>query len=369
MTKNSKKINEKILTVNDVENEFGGFKNDKERIKYMSRAYKNMSIAKAFSIFYGIDIDNSLKHDKTVNSVNTIEIGNIYVGTVKEFTKDLLSFEIPGVKEELIAKDNFSSCFYAVEAYLERHNNKLLFEVREKRDNKYIVSVVQGYYRAWVDKINKAIENKTPISVHIDDLVKGGYICHTDIKELSDLTGRNYTHSVFIPGSQIVLNIEKDFEKWLDEDVMVIPQKFMDFKTVGYGDAQLIEKSLVSSRKLVLQNIGMKNMYDIYTTDMNKKKLAESNANVHIEETIFEGTVTGIINSAKKTGVFVELNDKYITGLMPCDSTELLNYKPGDTVNVKIAEYEIQDGKEPFVMNKKGTSVYKCNVRPIFKSC
>lgn len=365
---NNRKNQTNLLTVNDVENEFcGQFKNDKERIKYVSRAYKNMSIAKAFSVFYGVDIDNNIKHDKTVNTVNTIEMGKVYVGTVKEFTKDVLTFEIPGVKEELIAKDNFSSCFDAVEAYLAKHNNKMLFEVREKRDNKYIVSVINGYYKAWVEKINKAIENKTSIQVHIDELVKGGYICHTEIKELFELTGRKYTHSVFIPGSQIVLNIEKDFEKWIDDDVQVIPQKFMDFKTVGYGDNQLIEKSLVSSRKLVLQIAGMKNMYDIYTADMNKRKLAESNANVHIEPTVFDGTVTGIINSAKKTGVFIELNDKYITGLMPCDSIELLNYKPGDAISVKIKEYEIQDGKEPFTMNKKGTSIYKCNVRPIFE--
>ena len=356
----------KLLTAADLADPFGGFKTEKDRIKYMSQAYKNVNLAKAFGIFYGMEVDNSLKTNKSIDTVNITKVGEVYSGTVKEFTKTTLTFDIPGVKEEIVAKDNFASCIDEVNAYLATHNNKLLFEVREKKDNKFIVSVIQGYYRVWTDKINKAIENKNGITVHIDELVKGGYVCHCDIKELNDLTGRKYTHSVFIPGSQIVLNIERDFERWIGEDVTVVPQKFMDFKTIGYGANQLVEKSLVSSRKLVLQIMGMKNMYEIYNEAMTKIKLAEASANVKIEPTVFEGTVTGIINSAKKTGIFVELDGKYITGLMPVDSNDLFAYKPGDPIKVTIAEFEVQEGKDPFTLNKKGTSILKCNVRPVF---
>ena len=365
MTKN--KNFEKLLTANECEGTFGMFRNDRDRLKYMSKAYKNMSIAKAFGIYYGLEVDNALKANKAINTVNVIEVGKIYSGTVKQFDKNLLTFEIPGVKEEIVSKDNLWNCVDSVNAYLATHNNKLLFEVREKKDNKYYVSVIQGYYRAWADKINKAIENKNGISVHIDELVKGGYVCHTYINELIELTGKTYTHSVFIPGSQIVLNIERDFEKWIGEDVIVVPQKFMDFKTIGFGANQLIEKSLVSSRKLVLQILGMKNMYEIYNDAQTKAKLAEANPNVSVEPVVFEGTVTGIINSGKKTGIFVELNDKYITGLMPIEECDLLNYKTGDPINVRIKEFEVQEGKEPFVLNKRGTSLIKCNVRPVFE--
>ena len=58
-----------------------------------------------------------------------------------------------------------------------------------------------------------AIKREEGIQVHIDALVQGGYACHTNIVPLCELTGRNYTQSVFIPGSLIVLNIERDFEK------------------------------------------------------------------------------------------------------------------------------------------------------------
>ena len=52
---------------------------------------------------------------------------------------------------------------------------------------------------------------------------------------------------------------------------------------------------------------------------------------------------------------------------MPTNSLDLANYKPGDKINVRISEFEVQEGKEPFVLNKKGTSILKCNVRPVFE--
>lgn len=355
------------ITFEDLKDPFAApFKNDKERIKYMSRLYKNKGVAESFADFYNMDISNAVLKNNDINIVTNIEVGKVYCGEVKEFTKTTLSLSMPGVKEEIVAKDNFATCIDEVNYYLTTHNNKLLFEVREKRDNKYIVSVTQGFYRAWVDKINRTIEEKNAIKVHIDELVRGGYVCHTNIDELKALTGKNYTHLVFVPGSQIVLNIERDFEKWVGEDVLVVPQKFTDYVDFKAGVSGPMQRSLVSSRKLVLQTIGMRNMYDIYTDVMMKQKLASSNATVAITPTVFGGTVTGIINSAKKTGIFVELNDKYITGLMPVDSADIVNYRPGDQIQVTISEFEVQEGKEPFVTNKKGTVIHKCNVRPVF---
>jgi len=357
----------KLLKYADIEGDiFSGFKNDRERIKYIKKAYGHMSIAKAFAVYYGEDISQETKNSPIVNNVINIELGHVYVGNVDTFNKTNIVFTIPGVKEELVSNENFTTCYDDIQSYLATHDNKLAFEVREKRDNKYIVSVIQGYYKIWSNKIMKNIERQQPIHVHIDELVKGGYICHTGIDELNSLTGRNYTHSVFIPGSHIVLNIEHDFEKWIGEDVDIIPQKFVDFKTIGYGASKMVEKSLVGSRKLVLQNEGNKNLYDIYNETMLKNKLIESGKNVNIEDIIYNGTITGIINSSKKTGAFVELDDKYITGLMPVDSFDILDYKAGDHVKVKIKEFEIQEGKEAFIVNKKGNLI-KCNTRPVFE--
>ena len=357
--------NNKLIVASDFEGDiFAGFKNDRERLKYMKQAYGKMGIAKSFAIFYGLELTTEIKQSQQVNRVTSINIGETYVGEVKEITKQGIVFAIPGVKEELICKENFNDCMVNIQNYLLTHDNKLAFEVREKKDSKYYVSVINAYYKVWQNNINKAIQNETTIDVHIDNLVingsgKGGYVCHTDIEPLNTLTGRNYTHSVFIPGSHIVLNIERDFERWIGETVSIIPQKMVEFfKNARTGE---VENSVVGSRKRVLQIKGMQYMYDIYQRFLLSQK---EGAKVTLES--FTGTVTGIINSDKKTGIFVELNDKFITGLATIDAVDLVDYKPGDQVTVKVKEFEIQEGKEPFVMNKKN-KIVKCNIRPVFE--
>ena len=259
----------------------------------------------------------------------------------------------------MIAKDNFGDCYDNVENYLLTHNNELMFTVREKKNGKYYVSVIDAYYKAWKQDIEKAIQNEDGIMVHIEKLVTGGYICKTDIWTINELTGKKYTNSVFIPGSHIVLNIERDFSSWVDKDVNIVPQKFVEYrKDYRTGEVDL---SLVGSRKRVLQIQGMVAMYDIY----NRAQLGKID-NVKYTPEVFNGIVTGVINSNKKTGVFIELPEHNITGLMPVNSSDLVNYRPGQDINVYISEFEIQEGKEPFVINKKTNRVLKCNVRPVF---
>lgn len=356
----------KLLTFADIEGKdgFPMFKNDKERIKYISEAYKRMNIAQAFDIFYNLslDKDTTKKFSKAMDTVENIVIGNVYQGTVYEFKKNLLTFTLPGVKEEIICKDNFNACMNYVEAYLMNHDNKLLFEVREKKNNKYYVSVISAYYRAWVQNVNNYIKTNTPVNVHIDELVRGGYMCHLSIDTLCELTGQNYTHLAFIPGSQIVLNIEHDFNRWVGQDVNIIPQNFVDYvdyyKNFKTGEVQ---KSLVGSRKKLLNFNGMNNMAMLYS----KWQLINS-GNVKSTDIEFDGIVTGVINSRDITGVFIELSGQYITGLLPIDAMDLLDYKTGDTVHVKIDRFDVHDGQEPFIYNKNG-KVVKSNTRVVFK--
>lgn len=357
----SKQIRQSI-TFNDLENDiFSKFSNDKLRIKKISNDYKNTNLVNAFKLYYGLEeLDQTLFKNTSVNNVVTLELGKVYNGNVESFTDKGIYFTIPGVKDEIICKENFNDVISNVNNYLLEHDNKLLFEVREKKNNTYIVSVIGGYYKKWTDSIQDAINTNKGINVHIDELVRGGYMCHTVIDTLFNLTGRNYTHSVFIPGSHIVLNIESDFDQWVGQDVVIVPQKFVDFKT-NYHTGE-VEKSLVGSRKKVLQILGIKNLYDIY----NKYILAQKNETVSFNN-VFDGTVTGIINSQKKTGIFVELNDQYITGLVPMEVMDLIDYKPGDLVKVKISEFEQKEGVDPFVINERTRTIKICNVRPVFE--
>jgi ribosomal protein S1 len=351
-----KNTKERLLTAKDFEDVFSGFTSERERLAYMKKAYKNMSIAESFAKFYGIELNGT--SNKEVNNVTTIECGQCYWGTVNSISKNGITFLIPGVKEELVSKENFSDCMDHVQNYLLNHDNKLRFEVREKKHGVYYVSVINGYYKLWVENVERMAKKFEPIDVHIDSLTKGGYLCHTVITTLKELTGKDFTSSVFIPGSNIVLNIERDFERWIGEDIQIIPQKIVKFKQTGDG----VENSLIGSRKLLLQQIGNQNLYNIF----NRAKLLALNANSSANKEVFDGTVTGIINSNKKTGIFVELNGLYITGLMPIDSSELLDFKPGDQIKVKVKEFEVQDGKEPFVLNKSNKVTFS-NTRCVFE--
>ena len=357
MSKNNKKIRKGLIKAINLDDPFEcPFKNDKERIRYMKDNYGHLSLAEQFAVFYGEEVSNTVKKNKRINNPVNIEIGSSYKGIVTEISKNGIVFDVAGVKEEVISKENFSDCIDAVQNYLLNHENELLFTVTEKKDNKYYVSVLEGYYRSWQKQIEKAIEQRAAINVHIDSLVRGGYMCHTDIWPISELTGKTYTSAVFIPGSNIVLNIENDFERWLGKDVQAVPQKFTKFRSFG----RPTENSLMASRKMVLKILGMKNMYEIYT----RAKLGERPDVKYVPE-VFTGKVTGIINSNKKTGIFIEIEDKYITGLMPVDEANLLNYKPGDTVQVYIQEFECIEGKEPFFIDRKNI-IKACNLRPVF---
>ena len=357
MSKNNKKIGKGLIKAINLDDPFEcPFKNDKERIRYMKDNYGHLSLAEQFAVFYGEEVNNTVKKNKRINNPVNIEIGGSYKGIVTEISKNGIVFDVAGVKEEVISKENFSDCMDAVQNYLLNHENELLFTVTEKKDNKYYVSVLEGYYRSWQKQIEKAIEQRAAINVHIDSLVRGGYMCHTDIWTISELTGKTYTSAVFIPGSNIVLNIENDFERWLGKDVQAVPQKFTKFRSFG----RPTENSLMASRKMVLKILGMKNMYEIYT----RAKLGERPDVKYVPE-VFTGKVTGIINSNKKTGIFIEIEDKYITGLMPVEEANLLNYKPGDTVQVYIQEFECIEGKEPFFIDRKNI-IKACNLRPVF---
>lgn len=357
-----------LLTNADFTSTFGPFRNDRDRIKYMSKAYKKMNLAKAFAVFYGMELPETLTKNYNINRVVEIELGGTYTGTVLNFDEDELTLTIPGVKEEIISLDNFNNCKDAVDNYLLTHNNQLLFEVREKRNGKYYVSVLNAYYNSWRSRIETAITRKEAIDVHIDSLTTGGYLCHTTINDLYALTGKEYTSSVFIPGSNIVLNIERDFERWIGETVTVIPQRLG--KTVvqqptseeGYRGPRIVEDSIICSRKAALQIKGMVNIHEIYQ----RYAMGQKEGITYVPET-FTGTITGVINSNKKVGFFVEIDGKYITGLAPTEASNLLNYKPGDKVTIRIKEFEVQEGREPFEYNRKNSTIKHCNVRPVFE--
>ena len=167
-----KKNSEKLITAKDGDNVFPSFKSEKERIKYMSRAYANMSLAKSMSVYYGTPISNEVKSNHSINTVINLELGEIYCGTVKEFNERYMSFDIPGVKDEIISKEPLWQSYQNIQNFLLSHDNKLLFEVRQKENGKFIVSVINAYYRRWNERITKAANGDEYINDSADNIAE-----------------------------------------------------------------------------------------------------------------------------------------------------------------------------------------------------
>lgn len=357
----AKSSKSKVLTNKQLnsEQEFPYFSNEHDRLKYMKENYGNMSLDKAFSVYYNETLTSDQKKMfKSVANVVTLEVGKIVQATVTKMDKNGIEFEIPGVKEEIISKENLMDIEDALSVYLLRHNNKLSIEVRDFKHGSWRVSVLNAYYRIWKDAVNNAIKNEEGLQVHINELTRGGYICETPIWTLQELTGKEYMSTVFIPGSQIVLNVEKDFEQWIGQDVVVVPQNFGKFKRATGAP---IEDSIIASRKRCLQKIGISNLYDLYQKYLLVQKFKKDDE----PAMRFNAKVTGIINSNNKTGIFCEIEDKFIVGMIPCTEDELLNYVPGEQITVEIGKFEVGEDKEPFLI--KNNKIQKCYTKPIFK--
>ena len=88
------------------ENIFDGYSKESKRIRSLSAKYKNDSIADAFAQEYGLKIDTKEAHSL---DVVVLELGKVYSGTVKEITKRGITFEIPGLKDEIVCKENLSN--------------------------------------------------------------------------------------------------------------------------------------------------------------------------------------------------------------------------------------------------------------------
>lgn len=357
--KNTKK-EDKLITNSQNNDIFPKFTSERDRISYVSQNYKDMSISDAFARYY--NVKKSKDVNPAFNNVITMEIGQVYLGNIKNLEKGDITFELPGVNEEIICMENLNNNLDALRNYALNHNNTMYFEVRDINKDKVYVSVLNGYYKIWEHRMQTNALQRIPIKVHINNLIKGGYSCTTKIDELNQLLGVDtYVCNVFIPGSHIVLNIENDFEKWLDKDVQIIPDKFVDFKVDKFN--KLVEKSLIGSRKKFLQAIGEQNIYDLYQKHQLAQKLTGKTDSIKLS-----GKVTGIINSTKKTGIFVEIDDRYITGLLPIeDASELVNYQPGSPIEVIIKEFETPEGVAPFIMSKDNKTLKKCNTRLVFE--
>lgn len=347
-----------------IEAEWPEFARDRERISHNSNKYANKTITEAFADYYGVKLNdvapvaNETPRDLRVGEVIPITIRNISKNHVEIFYN---------TKSNLMTTANL----FKYERFKHFHpKDPVDARVTSVSKDRVIVDIYGPMLDQWLNPIlsapyiQKNLEAPTPIKVKNLRLSRGGFIGDAVIPSISNWVGEDYTIEAFIPGSQIVLNIADDFEEFVGKEVEAfvvnyIPKPGFDGKM-----------SLICSAKEYIKYQGEKNMINAF------KAWCEGNEEWKaFEETSYAGKVTGIINSSKKCGVFVEIPELKITGMVSCNPSELVNYKPKDEVRVRITGFDEEmyfnqqaqqmQHVDPYVI--KDGALEKCNLKPILR--
>lgn len=347
------------------EMEWPKFAREKDRIRYYSNLYRNASIKEAFEDAYNLSIGEV---SEIVNDTpQELRIGDVVKANILSISKNKVEFDTTNLKANLTSSVNL----YKYERFknylpLKPINVRVTNIVRDRVVVDPLVLLLEEFINPRVANpwIQKNINNVQPIRVKNLQLSRGGFIGQAVIPTVSDFVGEDYTVEAFIPGSQIVLNITDNFEQFVGTDVDTfivnyIPKPGVDNKM-----------SLICSAKEYIKFQGEQLMIDAF------KAWTESGEKWQlIEDCIFKGKVTGIINSSKKCGVFVEVPELNITGMVATNPDELVNYKPKDEVSVRLTGFEEEmyfnqeaqqmQHVDPYIITND--ALEKCNLKPILK--
>lgn len=335
------------------------FENDKVRIRNYSNRFKNKSISEAFAEIYGIDLSGV--SEKANNTPHEYKVGDIIKTKLSNVSKDSIEFEDVNYKGTVLCSVNLHK-YYKLRGGSPETINAVVTDVKKGR---ITLDPIKPMTDEWINNVvsNPTIQNvlgapKT-IKVRNLQLTAGGFMGKAVIPSTSNFVGEEYTVDAFIPGSQIVLNITDDFEQFIGKDVDAFALNY-----IQKGDGM----SLICSRKAYLTFLGYEHLIEMFN-----RWCEDSPKWKKYSKAIHGGKVTGVINSSKKCGVFVEVPDLNITGMVKVTPEELVNYKPGMDVAVRLSSFDEETyyNKEvgqiqhvdPYVI-EDGVLV-KCNLKPI----
>ena len=335
-----------------MEIEWPEFKTEKERIRAYSKRYANTPISEAMCGIKEETIDiPQLPVTPVVNGVYKARI-----------TKHGNYVSVHGLsaKEQVICRNNLKR--YTNMEMTDREIDVKVVAIDKLRQT-ITIDVLQPLFENWINSImeDKTIQYnvKAPKIVSVSNLRlgNGGFIGKAEIPAISEFIGEPYYVDAFIPGSQIVLNIESDFNRWNGATV--------DTFVAGYTTRpdSVNQMSLICSRKALLNfsgNLTKIELYGDYCTQGKKWKAFTKSS--------FVGTVTGVINSSKKCGVFVELPLFNITGMINMEPERLVEFKAGDEVSVRITDFEQMLEYDPSTGNMVHQEPYKIE-NGCLKSC
>lgn len=365
------KKNLKVKSVNLNEFEWPEFSSDSRRIRVYSSRYKHLSITEAFEDCYNIKLNDNLPEN--VNFIpSDLKVGDMVQTKIVSISKNGVVFDAMNCKTNLQSAINL----YKYEKFKHFLPMDVITAVVTRKDkSKAVIDPISPMVHSWLDPILKdpSIQKVVPTnSDHVTTAIvvkdlrlgKGGFIGKAVIPTASEFVGEDYTVDAFIPGSQIVLNITDNFEQFNGKSVKAFVVNYI--KKPGMKD----EMSLICSAKEVIKFTGECNMVNIFNSWCEESDLWKT-----VNNTVYKGKVTGVINTSKKCGVFVEIPELSITGMVQTKPDELVNYKPHSTVDVKLTGFDEEmfynsdvgqmQHVDPYVI--ENGCLKKCNLKPILQ--
>lgn len=345
---------------------FPVFAKDRDRIRYNSQKYANVTLTEAFADAYGLSIP---KIDIAENTPNELRVGDLLSVKILNISKNHVEFDSTNVKANLTTSANLFK-YDRFKHFTPKDDIKV--RVTSVIKDRVIVDpfgpmleefVVPRVNNPWIQKKLDG-EKLQPIKVKNLRLSRGGFLGDAVIPTISDWVGEDYTVEAFIPGSQIVLNIADNFEDFVGKDVDTfivnyIPKPGVDNKM-----------SLICSSKEYIKFLGEATLVYAFKAWCDNNEYWKQ-----MESTVFKGKVTGVIKSSKKCGVFVEIPSMNITGMVATKPDELVNYKIKQEVDVQLVgfdeetyfnqEAQQQQHIEPYVITDG--CLETCNIKPILK--
>lgn len=306
---------------------------ERARINKYTKDLGNRGIAEAFAGVYGVaEVFRSKDNVARLQRITCKELkpGDVVELPIIGITKKGVTFEQDAYKQQIISTVNLYQ-YPNFKKFIPKDPVKV--KVMSVTEDKVYVDPLQPMLEEFVAGIQTIIDTqanvKNPIITRVTNLkhMSSGYIGNIRIPNVSDFCGKDMYMQAFIPGSQITLNIESDFEKWDGQDV----DAFITNLATKPGTSVV---TVACSAKEYLRFLG-----NLKTIQLFKDYTENNKAWKKQQKIVHEGNITGICKSKNKSGVFVEIPSIGITGMVPIDREKLTMYKPGPC-KVRIHDFD-----------------------------
>lgn len=345
--------------------EWPEFNDERKRIKILSQRYKELSIQEAFADYSGNPIAKIYENANYIPQ--ELRVGDIIKSRILSVDKSKVVFDNGNYKTNFYSSTNLYK-YNFFKHYIPL--DEIDVEVIRIDKDKTVVDPISPILKNWLNPIlvDNSIQKDmvTPQTIKVKNLqlTRGGFMGKAVIPGVSKFVGEDYLMDAFIPGSQIVLNITDNFEQFIGKEVDTFVVNYMPKP----GDPT--KMSLICSAKEVIKFEGEKNLINMFNSWCEESDYWKSQS-----EQSWVGRVTGIINTSKKCGVFVEIPELNITGMVKTNPDELVNYKPHSETIVKITGFEEEtfynniakqiQHAEPYII--EDGVLKKCNIKPILE--